>query len=83
MSDGFLSSIDREESRSGVASVTTDDIAMTVEAVPIAAASAGGSGEGGNDPASIQRTRRFYCTTSSVYAENTISNPNHGQISYW
>ncbi len=26
---------------------------------------------------------RAYCTTSSVYAEHTISNPNNDQVNYW
>ena len=33
---------------------------------------------------SIQETvRKFYSTTSSVYAEHTISNPNAEQILFW
>ena len=31
----------------------------------------------------VQTVRRFYSTTSSVYAEQTISNPNVGQILFW
>jgi hypothetical protein len=31
----------------------------------------------------VQTVRRFYSTTSSVYAEQTISNPNVTQILFW
>jgi hypothetical protein len=31
----------------------------------------------------VQTVRRFYSTTSSVYAEQTITNPNVGHILFW
>lgn len=30
-----------------------------------------------------ERVRKFYSTTSSVYAEHTISNPNAEQLLFW
>lgn len=43
-----------------------------------------GSSQRGGIVRSIQETaRKFYSTTSSVYAEHTISNPNAEQILFW
>lgn len=73
-----------------VISGSIEDTAMTVEGAPgigsdgsVADIDMGGDKVCNNDHASVERIRQFYCTTSSVYAENTISNPNHQQISYW
>lgn len=38
----------------------------------------------GNECSSAEsRGRRPYSTTSSVYAEHTLSNPNNDQVIYW
>lgn len=31
----------------------------------------------------LTKSRHKFCTTSSVYTENTLSNPNTDHVSYW
>jgi hypothetical protein len=87
--DSAMTVEENDSDGSGAAPIVTAPATATAAATATATAMATDRSDGncrdssGNDQMPTKRSRRFYCTTSSVYAENTISNPNHEQITYW
>ena len=72
---------DRVPKDTSTVPASTATATTTATATATTAANASSTKSNGDEHVPLKRS--FYCTTSSVYAENTISNPNHEQISYW